>query len=61
MQIIKPSTRRLIWEFAGRDADFTREFRDELAAWVRCMWRLYGHQFFRQYTLQWAKERFARR
>ena len=35
MQIVKPSTLRLIWEFAGRDADFTAGFRDELAVWVR--------------------------
>lgn len=61
MQIIKPTTKRLIWEFAGRDADFDRAFRNELATFVRCMWRLYGHQLVRQYTVAWAKERFARR
>ncbi len=61
MQVIKPTTKRLIWEFAGRDADFTAGFRDELAAWVRVVWRLYGHESVRRQTVQWAKERFTRR
>ena len=61
MQIIKPSTLRLIWEFAGRDADLSSGFRGELAEWVRCMWRVYGHKEFRRYTVNWAQERFARR
>jgi hypothetical protein len=61
MQNIKPKTLRLIREFAGRDADFTTGFRGELAAWVRAMWRLYGHQFVREYTVRWAERRFAQR
>lgn len=61
MQVIKPSTRRLIWEFSGRDADLTHDFRDELAQWVRVMWRLYGHRQVREYTVKWAMERFAAR
>ncbi len=60
-QVIKPTTLRLIWEFSGRDADFTSDFRAELAQWVRCMWRLYGHELVRRHTLQWAQERFAHR
>ncbi len=61
MQIIKPTTLRLIWEFASRDADFTRDFRSELAEWVRCVWQLYGHRTVREHMVRWAKERFARR
>ena len=60
-QKIKPSMRRLIWEFSGRDADFSREFRQEMAQWVRCMWRIYGHEMVRKYTVQWAQERFRQR
>ena len=61
MQVIKPTTLRLIWEFAGRDADFTNDFREELAQWVRSMWRLYGHQLVRWHFVQWSQERFAQR
>ena len=61
MQVIKPTTRRLIWEFGGRDADFNRDFRGEMAQWVRVMWKLYGHGMVRRYTVKWAQERFAQR
>jgi hypothetical protein len=61
MQIIKPTTLRLIWEFASRDADFTRGFRSELAEWVRRVRQLYGHRTVREYMLRWARERAARR
>ncbi len=61
MQTIKPTTLRLIWEFAGRDADFSRGFRAELASWVRAMWHLYGHQAVRERMVRWAWERFANR
>ena len=61
MQIIKPSTLRLIWEFAWRDADFTAGFRNELAQWVCVMWRLYGHQLVRERYLEWAREKATKR
>jgi len=60
-QIVKPTTLRLIWEFSGRDSDFSKDFRGELAQWVRCMWKLYGHQMVRAYTVKWSQERFAHR
>jgi hypothetical protein len=61
MLVIKPTTLRMIWEFAGRDADFTTAFRKELAEWVREMWQLYDHQQVRRHFVRWSQERFANR
>ena len=60
MQIIKPSTLALLWEFGERDADYDREFRREMAEWHREMRILYGSDAVRRHYIDQRRRRVAK-
>jgi len=57
MQIIKPGTLALLWEFGERDADYDYEFRREMALWHREMRALYGSIMVRRHYIDRRRQR----